>query len=191
MEPVDQFAGKTGRVIVMMGVSGAGKTTIGNFLAEAASCAFLDADDFHSETNREKMRKGIPLSDEDRMPWLEMICNSLKERITSGKVTILACSALKQKYREILRFADPHYFPGKVDCAVKFVFLNVPVQVLADRLNKRLSNGEHFMPPSLLQSQLELLEIDASEGIIQVDATQNTTIIVETVRASLIQRKIS
>ncbi|XP_021762105.1 probable gluconokinase isoform X2 [Chenopodium quinoa] len=179
-----------GAVIVIMGVSGAGKTTIGNHLAEAANCAFLDADDFHPDSNKEKMRKGIPLSEEDRMPWLQILRNALKERITNGEITVLACSALQKNYREILRSSDPNHIPGRQGSPVKFVLLNVPVEVLADRLNKRLTNGEHFMPPSLLQSQLELLEIDASEEILQVDATQNPTIIVETIRHSLVQRKI-
>ncbi|XP_021846287.1 gluconokinase isoform X2 [Spinacia oleracea] len=185
MAPVVQ-----GAVIVIMGVSGSGKTTIGNLLAEAANCAFLDADDFHPDSNKEKMRKGIPLSEEDRMPWLQVLCNALKNRITDGEITVLACSALRKNYREILRSSDPSYVTEKQGSRVKFVLLNVPVEVLADRLNKRLTNGEHFMPPSLLQSQLQLLEIDASEGILQVDATLNPAIIVETVRDSLVQRNI-
>ncbi|KAL2921500.1 Gluconokinase [Bienertia sinuspersici] len=137
------------------------------------------------------MRKGIPLSEEDRMPWLQVLCNALKQRITAGKCTVLACSALRKKYREILRSSDSYYIPGKHDSSVKFVLLNVPVEVLADRLNKRLEDGEHYMPPSLLQSQLELLEIDASEGILQVDATQNPTVIVEMIQDLLNQKKDS
>lgn len=179
-----------GAVIVIMGVSGAGKTTVGNLLAEAANCAFLDADDFHPDSNKEKMRNGIPLSEEDRMPWLQVVCNALKDRITDGKTTVLACSALRKNYREILRSSDPSYIPERQGSSVKFVLLKVPVEVLADRLSKRLTNGEHFMPPSLLQSQIELLEIDGSEGILQVDATQNPTVIVETIRDSLVQRKM-
>ncbi|KAH9606735.1 hypothetical protein KSS87_003799 [Heliosperma pusillum] len=182
MPPMVQDAGV---VVVIMGVSGAGKSTIGNLLAEALNCPFLDADDFHPQSNKEKMSKGIPLSDDDRMPWLQVLCQALKEYITCGKRAVLACSALRNKYRETLRTSDPSYIPGGPCSSLKFVLLDVPVEVLTDRLNKRLAEGQHFMPPNLLKSQLELLEIDASESVIEVDATQTPSVIVDIIKVVL------
>ncbi|XP_074320418.1 gluconokinase [Silene latifolia] len=175
----------TGVVVVIMGVSGAGKSTIGNLLAEALNCPFLDADDFHPQSNKEKMSRGIPLSDDDRVPWLQVICQALKEYITCGKKAVLACSALRNTYREIIRTSDPSYVPGGPCSSLKFVLLDVPVEVLSDRLKKRLAGGQHFMPPNLLKSQLELLEIDASEGVVQVDATQTPSVIVDIIKVAL------
>ncbi|KAJ0699216.1 putative gluconokinase [Helianthus annuus] len=86
-----------------MGVGGAGKSTIGELLAKALNCSFLDADDFHPQSNKEKMKKGIPLSDEDRTPWLEVLRDVVNANLVSGKTVILGCSALQKQYREILR----------------------------------------------------------------------------------------
>ncbi|KAK9732479.1 hypothetical protein RND81_04G002800 [Saponaria officinalis] len=184
------MAQDSGVVVVIMGVSGAGKTTIGHLLAESLNCPFLDADDFHPDSNKEKMSKGIPLSDEDRLPWLQVLCQALKDYITSGKRAVLACSALRNKYREILRSSDPTYVPGGYCRSVMFVLLDACAEVLYDRLNKRLAKGEHFMPPTLLKSQFELLEIDASEGVVRVDATQSPSVIVDIIQTALPQLKM-
>ncbi|XP_044483118.1 gluconokinase-like isoform X1 [Mangifera indica] len=175
-----------GRAFVIMGVSGAGKSTIGAMLAKALKCDFLDADDYHSHANKEKMRQGIPLSDEDRIPWLETLQDTLRENIINGKTVILGCSALQKQYREILRAADSNYEPGSYCSLVKFILLNVQVEVLVARLEKRAAEGKHFMPATLLQSQLDMLQIDNSEGILKIDATQSPEAILNHIQNALI-----
>lgn len=117
------------------------------------------------------MKAGIPLTDEDRFPWLETLRDALRVSLVNGETVVLGCSALQKHYRQILRCADPDYVPAAascVSCAVNFVLLNVDAEVLAARLEKRAA---HFMPAKLLQSQLDLLQIDESEGILKVDAS--------------------
>ncbi|XP_028801962.1 gluconokinase isoform X2 [Neltuma alba] len=181
MDTVDLFF-VAGKAIVIWGVSGSGKTTIGQMLATELNYNYLDADDFHSQSNKDKMRMGIPLSEEDRIPWLNSLCNDLREHLTNKKDVVLSCSALKKQYREILRSADPNYNHGSYASAVSFVLLDLPAQVLRDRLTERAAKGSHFMPASLLQSQLDLLEIDESEGILKVDATLSPKTIVNTIK---------
>ncbi|XP_070660694.1 glycerol kinase isoform X1 [Malus domestica] len=173
-----------GIAVVIMGVSGAGKSTIGEMLARETNSSFIDADDFHPQSNKEKMRKGIPLTEEDRMPWLEKLRNGVRDKLLGGGTVILGCSALQKRYREILRSADPNYCctdipnnykPGSCVSLVKFVLLDAQAEVLAARLEKRITEGKHFMSPALLQSQLGLLQIDDSEGILKVDATLNSS----------------
>ena len=131
--------------VVVMGVSGAGKTTVGKLLAEEIGANFIDGDDLHPEANVAKMAAGRALDDADRGPWLEAIAEEFVR--AGGKSLVVACSALKKAYREIIRRADP---------SVRFVFLEGPRELLAARLAARSSG--HFMPPSLLQSQLDTLE---------------------------------
>jgi gluconokinase len=132
-------------LFVVFGVSGAGKTTVGRLLAERLGLEFLDADDFHSDENKTKMRFGIPLEDADRKYWLETLAGELKERSARGLGAVLACSALKKSYRETLA----------VQPDVKFVYLKGSFEEIAARLRNRPG---HFMNPMLLQSQFDTLE---------------------------------
>ncbi|XP_058752880.1 gluconokinase-like isoform X3 [Vicia villosa] len=163
---------RNGAVIVIMGVSGAGKTTIGQKLEKEINYKYLDADDFHSQSNK----------DEDRKPWLESLRDAIEEYLINKKGLILGCSALKKQYREILRSGDPDYKSEGYTSAVNFILLDVPAEVLIARVNKRAAEGKHYMPASLLQSQLDLLKIDESEGILRVDATLSPESIVDTIK---------
>ncbi|MFE0878288.1 gluconokinase [Streptomyces smyrnaeus] len=127
-----------------MGVSGSGKSTVGEWLAQVLDLPFADADDFHPERNIEKMSAGTPLDDADRAPWLEAMADWLGSRTGSGAV--LVCSALKRRYRDRLRQASEWLF---------FVHLDGSYELIAERLAGR---SGHFMPPSLLRSQFEALE---------------------------------
>lgn len=125
------------------------------------------------------MRQGVPLSDEDRLPWLETLRYALRESLLRGDAMVLSCSALQKHYREVLRSADPNYQPGTYGTArVEFVLLDAKAEVLAARLNARAAQQKHFMPSSLLQSQLDLLQIDEDEGIMKLNAHQTPQAIV-------------
>ncbi len=128
--------------IVVMGVSGSGKSVVGKALATDLNIPFIDGDDLHPKSNKEKMLKGIPLSDEDRAPWLELVSDELAKNPS----LLIACSALKRRYRADIRSINP---------GVVFIHLTAPIDQLTERLKAR---GEHFMSPSLLLSQLETLE---------------------------------
>ncbi|TVT98461.1 hypothetical protein EJB05_46746 [Eragrostis curvula] len=162
---------RQGLAIVIMGVSGCGKSTVAALLAEALGCSFIEADNYHSEANKAKMSKGIPLSDADRYPWLESLQDAIREHLDRGEDVVASCSALQLKYREVLRAADGSYKPGSyATCRVKFVCLKASAEVISERMKRRSKEGKHFMPASLLQSQLNLLQIDADEGITEFDA---------------------
>ncbi len=149
-----------------MGVSGAGKTTVGRLLAARLECEFLDADDFHPPANVAKMARGIALEDADRWPWLAQLNALLRSREAHGASVVLACSALKQSYRERLT-------EGLARC--KLIYLHADVGVLRARLGTR---AHRYMPASLLDSQLATLEppaqaiaVDASDSPEQCVAT--------------------
>lgn len=131
---------------VVTGVSGCGKTSVAKLLATSFGGNFLDADDFHPPANKTKMAAGIPLQDEDRWGWLDALNAELKKRKASAKHTFLACSALKQVYRDRLA-AD---LPG-----IRFIYLQGSKKCILDRLAQRT---DHFMPPLLLESQFAILE---------------------------------
>ncbi|MFZ3377908.1 MAG: gluconokinase [Chthoniobacterales bacterium] len=142
--------------MIIFGVSGAGKTTLGKLLARKLGWAFYEADDFHSPVNVGKMRAGIPLADEDRWPWLESLRELIK-RLDPKEDSVLACSALKHAYRRFLRVNDQ----------VKFVYLRGDHPLIANQLRNRKG---HFMNPELLKSQFaDLEEPRAAEGILTVD----------------------
>lgn len=142
-------------ILIVMGVAGSGKSTVGRLLADRLGWPFFDGDDFHPAGNVEKMRRGIPLSDADRLPWLERLAELIRQR---GGSAVLACSALKESYRRILSGGDPR---------ARFVYLRADPALLAARLERRTG---HFFARTLLESQLAALEEPA--GAIVVDASQ-------------------
>jgi len=136
-------------IVVLMGVSGSGKTTIGTLLAQRTGAVFADADDFHPAANKAKMAAGMPLTDEDRQPWLETLNRMMVGWFEAGKKGVLACSALKEKYRETLGAGLP-------EGAVSFVFLDGSKEMIAARLAAR---HHEYMNPALLESQFQTLEV--------------------------------
>lgn len=147
--------------IVVMGVSGSGKSTVAAGLAARTGGAFLDADDLHPPANLAKMSAGVPLTDEDRMPWLGLVAAALAEAEQRGATVVVACSALRRAYRDVLRSAGADVF---------FVQLHGSPELLAARIGAR---ADHFMPASLLGSQLALLEpLEADEqgAVVSIDA---------------------
>lgn len=143
-------------IIVLMGVSGSGKTTVGKALTSQLGWTFVDADDFHPPANIAKMHRGAPLTDADRWPWLEAIRQRLLLAADRGENVVLACSALKHAYQEYLKHEDP--------ARIYYVYLSGSEELIRQRLARRKG---HFMNPNLLHSQLETLE--SPESAIAVD----------------------
>ncbi|MEM5948213.1 gluconokinase [Spirochaetia bacterium 38H-sp] len=164
-------------VIIVMGVSGSGKSFIGKMLAEKWGAVFEDADDFHPPSNIEKMKNHCPLTDEDRLPWLSDLRKRIIAYRKSGIRYVLACSALKESYRSILR--------GDDDNEIVFVFLHGDKELIRKRMEER----EHFMPPALLDSQLATLEVP--EYAIQVDIDKNPQEIVDYILDSIEKRNLN
>jgi carbohydrate kinase (thermoresistant glucokinase family) len=145
-------------VLLVMGVSGSGKTTVGKALAEALGWPFEEGDDLHPPANVAKMKAGVPLTDEDRAPWLAAVARWIDDQALRGEPGVITCSALKRAYRDRLRADRPHLW---------LVFLEGSRRVIAERLAQR--HG-HFMPASLLDSQLAALEPPGEdEPVIDVD----------------------
>lgn len=154
--------------LIVMGVSGSGKSTIAAALSERLGWRFEDGDSFHPKSNVEKMRAGHPLTDEDRWPWLNAIADEIARACNKGEKIIIACSALKHAYREVL-------LRGRDD--VRFVFLKGTQELIADRLAHRKG---HFMPAGLLASQFNTLEPpDASERVITASIDESVEAIVD------------
>jgi gluconokinase len=169
MDPGSPYA----RQVVVMGVSGSGKSTVGRRLADVLGATFLEGDEHHPPLNREKMAAGVPLSDADRQPWLDALGDLLARAYAAGTPTVLSCSALRRSYRDVLRSAVR---PG----SVFFVHLHGPPALLGARLRARRG---HFMPASLLQSQLATLEpLGPDEAGVVVEAADTLD---EAVRRSL------
>lgn len=151
--------------LVVMGVSGCGKTTLALALQKRLGWPYAEADDFHPKANVEKMSSGRPLTDEDRWPWLRSLRDWMSRQSEKGMSTIVACSALKRSYRDVLRQAR-----GRV----LFVELDAPREVLRRRMATRLANGEHFMPVSLLDSQLATLQpLEPDETGLRLEAQED------------------
>lgn len=164
-------------IVVIMGVSGSGKTTIGERLAARLECGFSDADQYHGAGNKAKMAQGIALTDADREPWLAAMHAAIVERTRQGVDHVFACSALKRRYREQLC--------GNV-AEVMLVFLHGPVEVLAKRVTSRRG---HFFDPALLEDQLAVLEPPAADEALTVDIRLTPDEIVERIVRALEMRK--
>lgn len=162
---------KNGMVVILMGPMGCGKTTIGKMLAKKLGWPFYDGDDFHPKENVEKMRAGIALTDEDRKLWLKKLRDTIERWLKDNQNTILACSALKQAYRDIL---------GVDQSRVRTVYLKGSYELLRNRIGKR----QHpYMDKNLLRSQLDTLE-EPKEGL-SVDISATPEIIVSAIMKSL------
>lgn len=143
-------------IIIVMGVSGCGKSTIGKLLSDQLSLPFIEADDFHSNENVSKMSRGIPLADEDRYPWLQSLSQELQTYQNNG--AILACSALKESYREILR----------QDLQEKIIWIYL--EGVEETIKQRMKNRQdHFMPDALLRSQMTTLELPSYAYSFSID----------------------
>jgi gluconokinase len=160
-------------IVIVFGVSGAGKTTVGKLLAQKLGWKFVEADDFHPRANIEKMHRGVPLTDEDRSPWLENLRELIEGCVESHKNSLLACSALKRAYREHLR----------ISADVKFVFLRGDYALIANQLRHRRG---HFMNPELLRSQFaDLEEPKPDEGVLTIELGTTPKDIVEQIKTKL------
>jgi gluconokinase len=167
------------RCVIVMGVSGSGKTTVGLTMAERWGDEFLEADELHSANNVHKMASGIPLNDDDRWPWLRAIGQQLRDAAAAGHCTVTACSALKRDYRNLLREYVPTAF---------FVELDGPVDLVAERV---LSRHHEYMSASLLHSQYATLEpLEADELGLRVDASLGVDEIVSVVERALGARSL-
>jgi gluconokinase len=160
-------------IVIVFGVSGAGKTTIGKLLAEQLGWQFYEADDFHPRANIEKMRSGRPLTDEDRWPWLERLREQIARSLAANENAVLACSALKRVYRDRLRVSDD----------VKFVFLRGDYALVAEQLRHRRG---HFMNPELLQSQFaDLEQPEPDEDVLTTELGRTPQELVEDIKTKL------
>lgn len=164
------------RAVILMGVAGSGKSTVGANLAKRLAWAFLDADDFHPAANVEKMSNGIPLNDEDRMPWLRRLHDELEHRLGSGASIVLGCSALKESYRQIMQEGL-----SRID----FVFLDVDQVTLTERLGTRQA---HFFPKGLLESQFAALE--RPQNALIVNANRSIEEVIEQIVAALDEKRL-
>lgn len=160
-------------IVIIFGVSGVGKTTVGKLLAQGLGWRFIEADDFHPADNVEKMRSGHPLTDEDRWPWLQRLQQQIAQSVDASENAVLACSALKRAYRDRLRIGDE----------VRFVFLCGDYSLIEKRLRSRQG---HFMKARLLQSQFEdLEEPQPSERVLTIELGPTPEEIVEQIQAQL------
>jgi gluconokinase len=162
-------------IVILMGVTGSGKTTVGRRLADALGWRFYDADDFHPPANVAMMRAGIPLTDKEREPWLAGLAELIRDLLIAGQSAALACSALKAAYRARLTVAAA----ANPD-AVQFVYLRIPPTVAEQRLRERHA---HFMPATLVPSQFATLE--EPDDAIVIDARLAPGEIVAAIRQAL------
>jgi carbohydrate kinase (thermoresistant glucokinase family) len=177
MAPSPQSSDLTpARIVIVMGVSSSGKSTVGQSIARRLHAPFLDGDGYHPPANVEKMRAGIPLTDEDRWPWLAALASALAEAAGRKGVSVGACSALRRVYRD--------YLVEKAGEPILFVYLDGTRQVIAERMAAR---KHEYMPLSLLDSQFATLEVPdpASENVLPVPVTDSVEKITQTVTKAL------
>jgi gluconokinase len=158
-------------IVIVMGVTGCGKSTVGALLAEACGWTFHDADDFHPAANVAKMKRGTPLGDDDRWPWLDCLNNFLLDSERQGKSLVLACSALKQHYRDRL---------ARGCVTVRFAFLDGDKELIRARLAARQG---HYMNPKLLDSQFAILE--RPQDALRLDVDESPAVLVQEIRERL------
>jgi carbohydrate kinase (thermoresistant glucokinase family) len=158
-----------------MGVSGCGKSTIGKAIAKQLSIPFYDGDDFHPQENIDKMSLKIPLTDEDRLPWLNLISQNIKKWNIKNSA-VLACSCLKKKYREIVSKNND----------VIFIYLKTDILTIKKRLQTR---KEHFFPLELVQSQFDILEVD--DSLITVESNKNKQLVVDEILQTIERKSIN
>lgn len=154
-------------ILILMGVTGSGKTTVGQLLTADVGWKYFDADDFHTAANIEKMKQGVPLNDADREPWLLRLREVIRECLATNEPAIFSCSALKESYRELLM----------IDDRVQLVYLKGTAQLISQRLKNR---SDHYMNPALLESQFETLE--EPFDCLQVDVSNPPREIVSTIK---------
>lgn len=160
--------------IVVMGVAGSGKSTIAKELAARHGYDMLDADELHSAAEILKMATGHPLSDDDRLPWLQRVGERIHDEIDAGRSSVTACSALRRTYRDVLRHDAPGLF---------FVWLDGPIDVVRERM---LARHDHFMPATLLESQYATLEPLAPDELgVRIDLTNEPTALIDEVERAL------
>jgi len=160
-------------IVIIFGVSGSGKTTLSKLLADELGWRFYEADDFHSGANIDKMKRGVPLTDEDRQPWLERLRELIKRAMAAGENAVLACSALKRAYRDRLRTNEE----------VKFVFLHGDHARIEKQMHQRRG---HFMDPELLRSQFaDLEEPQSDEHVLTIELGRIPQELVEEIEIKL------
>jgi gluconokinase len=160
--------------LVVMGVSGVGKTSVADAIVSRTGWVFVEGDDLHTDANRAKMAAGTPLDDDDRWPWLRRIAAWIGEQEAAGRGAVVTCSALKRSYRDLLRDGHP---------SVRFVHLLAPRELIQNRVDNRRG---HYMPPSLLNSQLATLEpLDPDEPGFGVDTDRSPDDVADDVLARL------
>jgi gluconokinase len=157
-------------VLILMGVTGCGKSTVGRALAERLACPFFDADDYHPDSNRLQMASGVPLTDKDRAPWLDRLAERITEWNGRYPQVVLACSALKQSYRDRLDQGGP----------VRWVYLKGDRELIQKRLAGRQG---HFMNPALLDSQFSILEEPDDAIVVEISTDIGT--IMEVIQSQL------
>ena len=173
----DQAANLSSTALVIMGVSGCGKSSVAEALSKRLEAVYVEADKLHSEEAKRSMQQGIPLTDQQRLPWLVRVGDALQYYKSSGDMPIVACSALTKRYRDMIRHASGD---------VQFVYLQIPIDIARQRIQAR---EQHFFPASLINSQFDTLEppTEQETDCITIDATLPIAAIV----ASLVEKFIS